>query len=158
MQITFEIQFPPFFVDSKHPLMIPRQHTKFSTVHLGGRELGTLWVTHRSQFFPKIKIRTSSPYKAHRALYGDEVRTLIFDDPAEHQVSQRPPTGFVLSVYSFFWRARSDKTGTDDPAKRQIYIDKVAGASVPDTLSVYILRRLGTRYRSSSYLINMKDW
>jgi hypothetical protein len=31
----------------------------------------------------KIKIRTSSPYKAQLALYGDEVRILNFDDPAE---------------------------------------------------------------------------
>jgi hypothetical protein len=31
----------------------------------------------------KIKIRTSSPYKAKLALYGDEVRILIFEDPAE---------------------------------------------------------------------------
>jgi hypothetical protein len=31
----------------------------------------------------KIKIRTSSPYKDQLALYGDEVRFLIFDDPAE---------------------------------------------------------------------------
>jgi hypothetical protein len=31
----------------------------------------------------KIKIRTTSPYKAQLALYGDEVRILIFDDPAE---------------------------------------------------------------------------
>ena len=38
----------------------------------------------------KIKIRTSSPYKANLALYGDEVRILIFDDPAELQESQRP--------------------------------------------------------------------
>ena len=30
-----------------------------------------------------IKIRTSSPYKAKFAIYGDEVRILIFDDPAE---------------------------------------------------------------------------
>jgi hypothetical protein len=31
----------------------------------------------------KIKIRTSSPYKARLGLYGDEVRILIFDYPAE---------------------------------------------------------------------------
>ena len=31
----------------------------------------------------KIKIRTSSPYKAKLALYGDEVRILNFEDPAE---------------------------------------------------------------------------
>jgi hypothetical protein len=31
----------------------------------------------------KIKIRTSSPYKAQLALYGGEVRILIFDDLAE---------------------------------------------------------------------------
>ena len=37
----------------------------------------------------KIKIRTSSPYKAKLALYGDEVRILIFDDPAEQERGQR---------------------------------------------------------------------
>ena len=38
----------------------------------------------------KIKIQTSSPYKAQLALYGDEVRILIFDDPAENERGQRP--------------------------------------------------------------------
>jgi hypothetical protein len=38
----------------------------------------------------KVKIRTSSPYKAQLALYGDEVRILIFDDPAELYRRQRP--------------------------------------------------------------------
>jgi hypothetical protein len=38
----------------------------------------------------KIKIRTSSPYKAKVALYGDEVRILIFDDPAELYERQSP--------------------------------------------------------------------
>ena len=38
----------------------------------------------------KIKIRTSSRYKAKLALYGDEVRILIFDDPAESEREQRP--------------------------------------------------------------------
>ena len=38
----------------------------------------------------KIKIRTSSPYKAQLALYGDEVRILIFDDPAELYRRKRP--------------------------------------------------------------------
>jgi hypothetical protein len=35
----------------------------------------------------EIKIRTSSPYKARRALYmyGDEVRILFFDDSAENE-------------------------------------------------------------------------
>ena len=37
----------------------------------------------------KIKIRTSSPYKAELALYGDEVRILIFDDLAELEGWQR---------------------------------------------------------------------
>ena len=32
----------------------------------------------------KIKIRTSSSHKAQLALWLDEVRILIFDDPAEH--------------------------------------------------------------------------
>jgi hypothetical protein len=31
----------------------------------------------------KIKIRTSSPYRANLVLYGDEVRILVFDDPPE---------------------------------------------------------------------------
>ena len=31
----------------------------------------------------KIKIRTSSRHKANLALWRDEVRILIFDDPAE---------------------------------------------------------------------------
>jgi hypothetical protein len=34
------------------------------TVQLGGRKLGTLWVTHRSNFFSKIKIPTSLPVTA----------------------------------------------------------------------------------------------
>jgi hypothetical protein len=38
----------------------------------------------------KIKIRTSSPYNANLALYGDEVRILIFDDPAELEMGERP--------------------------------------------------------------------
>ena len=38
----------------------------------------------------KIKIRTSSRHKAQLALCLDEVRILIFDDPAEQEESQRP--------------------------------------------------------------------
>ena len=38
----------------------------------------------------KIKIRTSSSYKAHLALYDYEVRILISDDPAEQEERQRP--------------------------------------------------------------------
>ena len=45
----------------------------------------------------KIKIRTSSPYKANLALYGDEVRILIFDDPAENERGQRPELEGKLS-------------------------------------------------------------
>ena len=43
----------------------------------------------------KIKIRTSSPYKAEWALYGDGVRILIFDDPAEQERRQRPELRFT---------------------------------------------------------------
>jgi hypothetical protein len=45
----------------------------------------------------KIKIGTSSPYKANLALYGDEVRILIFDDPAENERGQRPELEGKLS-------------------------------------------------------------
>ena len=40
----------------------------------------------------KIKIRTSSahPGITIRALYANEVRTLIYDDPAEENESQHP--------------------------------------------------------------------
>jgi hypothetical protein len=38
----------------------------------------------------KIKIRTSSRHKAQLALCLDEVRILIFDDPAELAKRQRP--------------------------------------------------------------------
>ena len=38
----------------------------------------------------KIKIRTSSRHKANLALWRDEVRILIFDDPAENERGQRP--------------------------------------------------------------------
>jgi hypothetical protein len=38
----------------------------------------------------KIKIRTSSPYKAKFALSGDEVQILSCDDPAELWESQHP--------------------------------------------------------------------
>ena len=38
----------------------------------------------------KIKIRTSSRHKAKLALWRDEVRILIFDDPAELYEWQRP--------------------------------------------------------------------
>ena len=38
----------------------------------------------------KIKIRTSSCNKAHRALSHNVVQILIFDDPAENERSQRP--------------------------------------------------------------------
>ena len=37
----------------------------------------------------KIKIRTSSWHKTQLALYHDEVRILIFDDPAEFYVYER---------------------------------------------------------------------
>ena len=45
----------------------------------------------------KIKIGTSSPYKANLALYDDEVRILIFDDPAENERGQRPELEGKLS-------------------------------------------------------------
>jgi hypothetical protein len=38
----------------------------------------------------KIKIRTSSRHRANLALWRDEVRILIFDDPAENERGQRP--------------------------------------------------------------------
>ena len=38
----------------------------------------------------KIKIRTSSTYKSKLALYGDEVRILNFEDPAEPKAWKRP--------------------------------------------------------------------
>ena len=38
----------------------------------------------------KIKIQTSSRHKANLALWRDEVRILIFDDPAEQERGQRP--------------------------------------------------------------------
>jgi hypothetical protein len=41
----------------------------------------------------KIKVRTSSRHKAQLALLHDEVRILIFDDPAELEKSQRPGSG-----------------------------------------------------------------
>ena len=41
----------------------------------------------------KIKIRTSSWHKAQLALYHDEVRILIFDDPAEFYERKRPQFG-----------------------------------------------------------------
>ena len=41
----------------------------------------------------KIKIRTSSLHKANGALCHDEVRILIFDDPAELEKPQRPGSG-----------------------------------------------------------------
>jgi hypothetical protein len=70
-------------------------YTKFSIiVQLGGGELGELWVTYRSQKNSKIKIRTSSANKYHRALVANEVRVLIFDDPAEEKQAQRPCSGF----------------------------------------------------------------
>ena len=62
-------------------------------------------VTHRSQKFSKIKIRTSSPCKAHLGSYDDEVRILFFDDPAEEKQSKRPVPRYpdsVPPVYSFF--------------------------------------------------------
>ena len=45
----------------------------------------------------KIKIRTSSHHKANCALWRDEIRILIFDDPAELEESQRPPREGKLS-------------------------------------------------------------
>jgi hypothetical protein len=45
----------------------------------------------------KIKIRTSSWHKALLALCHDEVRILIFDDPAELEELQRPPREGKLS-------------------------------------------------------------
>ena len=62
-------------------------------------------VTHRSQKFSKIKIRTSSPCKAHLGSYDDEVRILFFDDPAEEKQSKRPVPRYpdsVPPVYSIF--------------------------------------------------------
>jgi hypothetical protein len=38
----------------------------------------------------KIKIRTSSRHKANLALWREEVRILIFDDPAENERGQHP--------------------------------------------------------------------
>jgi hypothetical protein len=38
----------------------------------------------------EIKIRTSSLHKTNLALCGDEVRIVIFDDPAEREQPQRP--------------------------------------------------------------------
>jgi hypothetical protein len=43
----------------------------------------------------KIKIRTSSRHKAQLALRLDEVRILIFDDPAELEESQHPKFCFA---------------------------------------------------------------
>ena len=42
----------------------------------------------------KIKIRTSSCSKVNLGLLHDEVRILIFDDPAQEKLSQRPRSGF----------------------------------------------------------------
>ena len=44
-------------------------------------------------------MRTSSPYKAEWALYGYEVRILIFDDPAEQERGQRTKLRFT-QLYS----------------------------------------------------------
>ena len=43
----------------------------------------------------KIKIRTSSRNKAQLALLRDEVRILIFDDPAENERGQCPEFCFA---------------------------------------------------------------
>ena len=43
----------------------------------------------------KIKIRTSSWHKAQLALCHDEVRILIFDDPAENEREQHPKFYFL---------------------------------------------------------------
>jgi hypothetical protein len=45
----------------------------------------------------KIKILTSSGSKAGLAVLHDEVRNLIFDDPAEQDDLQRPPREGKLS-------------------------------------------------------------
>ena len=45
-------------------------------------------------------------YKAQLALYGDEVRIWIFDDPAENQLSQYPKFCFTqLNSISSEYRA-----------------------------------------------------
>jgi len=69
--------------------------------HFTGSRSGTFPAFHAlgSAGSSKFKIRTSSPYKANLALYGDEVRILIFDDPAELHAWQRPKFCFV-QVYS----------------------------------------------------------
>ena len=52
-------------------------------------KLGKLLVTHRSQNFSIIKIRTSSSKKTNQPLLHEEVRILIIDDPAKENKSQR---------------------------------------------------------------------
>ena len=43
----------------------------------------------------KIKIRTSSRHKARLALWREEVRILIFDDPAENEMGQHMQFRFI---------------------------------------------------------------
>jgi hypothetical protein len=81
----------------------------------------------------KIKIRTSSCHTAKLALWRDEVRTLIFDDPAEQQdrkcthfrsaqivvVDHDAPTAVDLQLYAY----------TADPAVRLAdWIDSISSA------------------------------
>ena len=60
--------------------------------HFTGSRSGTFPAFHAlgSAGSSKFKIRTSSPYKANLDLYVDEVRILIFDDPAELHAWQHP--------------------------------------------------------------------
>jgi hypothetical protein len=48
---------------------------------------------YRSAGSSKINLRTASRHNAQLALWRDEVRILIFDDPAELEKPQRPGSG-----------------------------------------------------------------
>jgi hypothetical protein len=61
--------------------------------------------------FSKVKIRTSSCNKAHRALLHDEVRILTFDDPTEEQTSKRPGSRTNTDFGFSFWSMRPVRPG-----------------------------------------------
>ena len=66
------------------------------------------WVEQNSRhYYRKIKIRTSSWHEGNLNLCHDEVRILIFDDPAGEKQSQRPQSEFstdrVILCYQYYY-------------------------------------------------------